>query len=62
MVEYRFFLYCADGSVTETKSRYFRDDLSALDAAKAIEGFERLEGWQGGRLVFRMDPEGRAVQ
>ena len=46
--------------MTETKTRFFPDDLGALDAAKAIAGFDRLEGWQAGRLVFGWIP--RAAQ
>lgn len=58
MQEYRFVIMQQDGSVRNSSTLRLPDDLSALDHAKALIHDQPIEGWQAGRRVFRLLPDG----
>jgi hypothetical protein len=58
MLEYRFFVMRPDGSIKDTRVQHLRDDITALDKAKAMELGDPVEGWQETRMVFRLLPDG----
>ena len=58
MLEYRFFVMRSDGSIKDTSVQRLRDDISALDMAKAMVSHNPIEGWQDARMVFRLLPDG----
>ena len=58
MLEYRFFVMRSDGSIKDSSVAQCRDDISALDRAKAMACPHPVEGWQESRMVFRLLPDG----
>jgi hypothetical protein len=61
MREYRAYILGADGHrfvwVPDFKANY-RDDATALDAAKQLSDKHAVEVWDGGRLVALLPPSG----
>jgi len=61
MREYRAYILGADGHrfvwVLDFKADY-RDDATALDAAKQLSDKHAVEVWDGGRLVALLPPSG----
>jgi hypothetical protein len=58
--EYKFYCIGPDGHIVRREDYTARDDLDALDRARAMCGQYEIEVWDGARMISRVAKDGTA--